>query len=52
MIRFSFGMMVHEYPEISGLKLKNKKQEKALDFVLGNIWKHGTKPIHESPLVQ
>jgi len=46
MIRFSFGMMVHEYPEISGLKLKNKKQEKALGFVLGNIWKHGTKPIH------
>ena len=46
MIRFSFGMMVHAYPEISGLKVKTKKQEKALGFVLGNIWKYGTESIY------
>ena len=48
MIRFSLGMMVHEPPEISGLALKTQKQRKALEFVLGNIWKYGTSPIHFS----
>lgn len=48
MIRFSFGMVVLEYPEISGLKLKTQKQRKALEFALANIWKHGSSPIHFS----
>lgn len=48
MIRFSFGMVVHEPPEISGLALKTQKQKKALEFVLANIWKYGTSPIHFS----
>ena len=48
MIRFSFGMVVHEPPEISGLALKTQKQRKALEFVLANIWKYGTSPIHFS----
>ena len=46
MLRFSFGLEVKTHPEIAGLKLKTKKQKKALRFVLGNIWKHGTKPIY------
>ncbi len=46
MIRLSLGMVVHEPPEISGLALKTQKQRKALAFILANIWKHGTNPIH------
>ena len=45
MLLFSFGLEVKTHPEIAGLKLKTKKQKEALRFVLGNIWKHGTKPI-------
>ena len=48
MLLFSLGLEAAKYPAISGLNLRTKKQQKALGFVLGNIWKHGTKPIYLS----
>ena len=50
MLLFSFGLEAKEYPEIAGVNLRTKKQTLALGAVLGNIWKHGTKPIYSNYL--